>query len=109
PELPKAISLDGFADGERIADLAAVPVGDRILLGWVTYFDEGAVAVRRKKGARPPPKGSPAPAESSKQGASVVVRALDKDAEALGPPKVVSVKGISIGGVALAQGGAREA
>src|SRR5258708_40182613 len=39
PALPKMVSLDAFGEGDRIADLAALPLTDRILLAWVTYFD----------------------------------------------------------------------
>jgi hypothetical protein len=101
PELPKAVSLDAFGEGDRIADLSALAVGDSMLLGWVTYFDEGSAALRTKK-ARPIAKG-PATSDANKQGASVVVRALDKDGEALSPPKVLSSKAVSFGGVALAR------
>src|SRR5260221_2328586 len=103
PELPKAIAFDGFAEGDRIADLSAVASGERMLLAWVTYFDEGSVSMRKTKPARGAAKG-PSAADAAKQGASVYVRALDKDAEALAPAKVVSSKAISIGGVALARG-----
>jgi hypothetical protein len=106
PERPRAISLDSFGEGERIADLSAISVGDRILLGWVTYFDEGSAALRGKKTGRSSPKTPAAATETTKLGASVVVRALDKDAEALGPPKVVSFKGVSAGGIAFARGAA---
>jgi hypothetical protein len=96
------MSLDAFGEGDRIADLAALAAGERLLLGWVTYFDEASAALRTKKGSRPAAKGTPSP-DASKQGASVVVRALDKDGEALSPPKIVSSKGVSFGGVALAR------
>ncbi len=74
-----------------------------MLLAWVTYFDEGSVSMRKTKPARGAAKG-PSAADAAKQGASVYVRALDKDAEALAPAKVVSSKAISMGGVALARG-----
>jgi hypothetical protein len=102
--MPRTIAIDAFGEGDRIADLTALGVGDRMLLGWVTYFDEGAAALRKK--GRAAPKGASV-ADANKQGASVVVRALDKDGEALSPPKVVSSKAVSFGGVALAQGAAR--
>src|SRR5260221_3336964 len=41
PDLPRSVSLDGFAEGDRIADLAGLASGDRIVLAWVTYFDRG--------------------------------------------------------------------
>ena len=103
PELPRAISLDGFAEGDRIADLAGLAVGDRMLLAWVTYYDEGSAAARRKNPARAGSRGAAA-GDPGKQGASVVVRALDKEGEALSQPKVISSKAVSFGGVALAQG-----
>jgi hypothetical protein len=96
------VSLDAFGEGERIADLTGLAVGERMLLAWVTYFDDGAAALRRK-GSRPSSKAASPGAEPSKQGASVLVRPLDKDGEALGPAKVVSVKAVSSGGVALAR------
>jgi hypothetical protein len=107
PELPRAISLDGFAEGDRIADLAGLAVGDHMLLAWVTYYDEGSAAARRKKPARGGSRG-PAAADPGKQGASIVVRAIDREGEALSQPKVISSKAVSFGGVALAQGTGRK-
>jgi hypothetical protein len=105
PEFPKTVALDAFGEGDRIADLTALGVGDHVVLAWVTYFDEVSAALRssKKKGSRPAPKGPAATADAGKQGASVVVRALDKDGEAVSPPKVVSSKAVSFGGVALAR------
>jgi hypothetical protein len=105
PEFPKTISFDAFGEGDRIADLTGLAIGDRVMLGWVTYFDEASSALRNpKKPARAASKTAAAPLEGGKQGASVVVRALDKDGEALSPPKIVSSKAVSFGGVALARG-----
>lgn len=109
PALPKMVSLDAFGEGDRIADLVALRIGDRMLLAWVTYFDPNPLPVPAPKPTRA--RGAaraPSPAVS-KQGASVMVRALDQAAEPVGSPTVISVKAESVGGVALAAGtGARE-
>src|SRR3954462_10413840 len=38
---PRALSLDAFADGDRIADLTALADDPQVLLAWVTYVDPG--------------------------------------------------------------------
>jgi len=107
PALPRLSSLDAFGEGERIADLAAVPLGDRILLAWVTYFDPNPLQTAKPPRARGSAQ-PPAPAASA-QGASVTVRAIDKAGDPAGLPTVVSMKAESVGGVALAaKGGPRE-
>lgn len=102
-QLPRSVSLDAFGEGERIADLAGLSVGDRTLLAWVTYFDDAAASLRSKKSSRTGSKAVPAAGAPGKQGATVAVRSLDQVGDGLAPPKVVSVKAVSSGGVALAQ------
>jgi hypothetical protein len=99
PAFPRALALSALAEGERIADLAVLAQGDRFLLAWVTYFDGGGPALRATSRGG---KQRTAPAPQSQRGASVVVRALDAEGEALGTPNVISVKADSIGGVSLA-------
>jgi hypothetical protein len=96
---PRASRLGALAEGERIADLAVLAEADRFLLAWVTYFDGGGPL---RASARASGKRGVTPAPASQRGASVVVRALDADGEALGNPNVISIKADSIGGVSLA-------
>jgi hypothetical protein len=107
PAFPRTLALGAFAEGERIADLAVLPGADRYLLAWVTYFDGGGPS------ASPPPRtaGKKAPAPKTTQkaappgqkpGATVAVRALDLEGETLAEANVISIKGVSIGGVSLA-------
>jgi hypothetical protein len=101
PALPRMVSLDAFGEGDRIADLAAIQLADRILMAWVTYLDPKPVPSPNPTRAR----GTQAPSPAvSKQGASVMVRALDQAAEAVGPATVISLKAESVGGVAIAAG-----
>jgi len=102
PELPRTLSLGAFPEGERIADLAAVAVDDRILLAWVTYFDDGAASARRGRSAGRARAKAPASAEPPNKGASVMVRLLDKNGDPFAQPYVISTKAVSIGGVAVA-------
>jgi hypothetical protein len=102
PAFPRTIAFGALADGDRIADLAALATSDRYLLAWVTYFDGGGGALRAapapKKGAR-----ATKPDKSQdKQGAAVMARALDAQGESIGGANVISLKGESIGGVSLA-------
>ena len=107
PAFPRTLALSALAEGERIADLAALPAADRYLLAWVTYFDGGmptapsAPRAAGKKGApaKPTPK---ADVPGQKLGATVAVRALDLEGETLGDANVISVKAVSAGGVSLA-------
>jgi hypothetical protein len=104
PALPKALSLEALGEGERIADLAALGLEDRMLLAWVTYVDPGALPpARHPVLPRPVAKVSGSP-QAASQEASVMVRLLDKDGQALSQPNVISPKADSIGGVALAAG-----
>jgi hypothetical protein len=107
PAFPRTLALGAFAEGERIADLAVLSEANRYLLAWVTYFDGGMPSTS------PPPRatGKKAPAAKTKQraappgqkpGATVAVRALDLEGETLGEANVISVKGVSMGGVSLA-------
>jgi hypothetical protein len=105
PPFPRAMGLGALAEGERIADLSVLALPDRFLLAWVTYFDGGGPAVR--SAPRGASKKAAAPTPQQQRGASVVVRALDAEGEALSSANVISVKGDSIGGVSLA-GGATE-
>ena len=98
PAFPRALALGALAEGERIADLAALAQADRFLLAWVTYFDGGGPPSRVTRGAKQPPP------PQQQRGASVVVRALDMDGESIGASNVISVKADSIGGVSLAAG-----
>src|SRR5947207_719416 len=82
PAFPRIVSLDAFGEGDRIADLAALRVGDRTLLAWVTYWDPNPLPVSKSPRARSSAQ-APSPV-TSKQGASVMVRALDQAAEPLG-------------------------
>jgi hypothetical protein len=102
PALPRMESLDAFGEGDRIADLTAVRVADRILLAWITYSDPTPLPVPAPKATRARGAAHAPPPPPSKQGASVMVRALDKAAEPVGPPTVISAKAESVGGVALA-------
>ena len=98
PAFPRALGLGALAEGERIADLAVLAQPGRFLLAWVTYFDGGGPLLRAA------PRGGKKQTDASQQqrGASVVVRALDAEGEAIGASNVISVKGDSIGGVSLA-------
>jgi hypothetical protein len=107
PAFPRTLALGAFAEGERIADLAVLPQADRYLLAWVTYFDGGAPSTSPQP--RTAGKKAPAPKTTQKAtppgqkpGATVAVRALDQEGETLGEAIVISVKGVSIGGVSLA-------
>ena len=106
PLFPRAAELTELAEGERIADLAVLAQPDRFLLAWVTYFDGGGPVRTPARGAGK--KGPQPPAPASQRGASVLVRALDAEGEALGGANVISVKADSIGGVSLAPGGAAQ-
>jgi hypothetical protein len=101
PAFPRTLALGALAEGERIADLAVLAQGDRYLLAWVTYFDGGGPQLRAK--ARTSGKQAAAPAPPQR-GATVAVRALDAEGEAMGGSNVISVKADSIGGVSLAAG-----
>jgi hypothetical protein len=108
PAFPRLSSLDAFGEGDRMADLTALRLQDRILLAWVTYFDSSALVapkVAPKSGRSRSSSQSLSPA-ASKQGASVMVRAFNAAAEPAGPPAAISVKAESVGGVALALAGA---
>ncbi|HMJ56375.1 MAG TPA: hypothetical protein VK540_30115 [Polyangiaceae bacterium] len=102
PAFPRAGAVGALSEGERIADLTALAVGDRFLLAWVTYFDGGGPALRAS--SRGPAKKGATPGPQQQRGATVVVRALDAEGEALGAANVISVKADSIGGVSLAAG-----
>ena len=109
PAFPRSLSLGALAEGERIADLAALAQSDRTILAWVTYFDGAGAALRAaptsKRGAAKgaPARGAPAKAEKQdKQGATVMARALDAEGEAIGVANLISMKADSIGGVSLA-------
>jgi hypothetical protein len=99
PAFPRAVALGALAEGERIADLAVLAQSDRFLLAWVTYFDGGGPPMRAA--ARGGAKQASAP-PAQQRGASVVVRALDAEGEAIGAANIISVKADSIGGVSLA-------
>jgi hypothetical protein len=101
PAFPRASALGALTEGERIADLAVLAGPDRFLLAWVTYFDGGGPL-----GASPRGRGKRGAATSPAQqrGATVAVRALDAEGEALGSANIISVKADSIGGVSLAAG-----
>jgi len=103
PSLPRAVRFGALTEGERIADLAVLAEGDRFLLAWVTYFDGGGSprASSRATGKREAPAAS-----QQLRGATVGVRVLDAEGEALGSANVISVKADSIGGVSLAAGAA---
>ena len=101
PVFPRASVLGALTEGERIADLAVLTEPDRFLLAWVTYFDGGgplgaSTRGRGKRGAATSP--------AQQRGATVAVRALDAEGEALGSTNIISVKADSIGGVSLAAG-----
>jgi len=102
PPFPRAVALGALTEGERIADLAVLAQPDRFLLAWVTYFDGGGPALRGS--ARGAGKKGAMPASQPQRAATVVVRALDTDGEAVGGANVISVKADSIGGVSLAAG-----
>jgi hypothetical protein len=102
PAFPRAAALGALAEGERIADLAVLAQPDRFLLAWVTYFDGGGALRATSRGSA---KKRAQPAAEQLRGATVAVRALDAQGEALGGTVVISVKADSIGGVALAAGG----
>ena len=107
PAFPRTLGLGAFAEGERIADLTVLPQADRYLLAWVTYSDGGMPSTSpppRTAGKKAPaPKMTQkAPPPGQKPGATVAVRALDLEGETLGEANVISVKGVSIGGVSLA-------
>ena len=100
PAFPRALALGALAEGERIADLSVLAQPGRFLLAWVTYFDGGGPLLRAApRGGR---KQTDAPPPQQQRGASVVVRALDAEGEAIGASNVISVKADSIGGVSLA-------
>jgi hypothetical protein len=107
PAFPRTLALSALAEGERIADLAVLPTEGRYLLAWVTYFDGGGPSASPaprapSKKAAPPKAPQKAAAPGQKLGATVAVRALDQEGETLGEFTVISVKGVSIGGVSLA-------
>jgi hypothetical protein len=103
PAFPRASALGALAEGERIADLAVLPLPDRFLIAWVTYFDGGGPL---RAGPRIAGKKAAAPGPEQQRGATVAVRALDAEGEALTSANVISVKADSIGGVSIAAGAA---
>ena len=97
---PRALSLDAFADGDRIADLTALAVEPQVLLAWVTYVDPGG-GPSPKESQKRGGKGSPISARPT-MGATVSVRPLDPKLEPMAAPKVISAKADAAGGVSLA-------
>jgi hypothetical protein len=87
PSLP-VMSSAAFAQGARIADMAAVRSSAGMLVAWVTYV------------GRPPDTGK-GRRKNDGPAASVVVRALDEHAEPVRPATAVSSRADPVGGVAI--------
>ena len=89
---------------EQVSELSAVQVGDRTLLGWVTYF------VEPPPGQAPlaaGPKTAGAPGDPKKPAAAQLsVLSLDSSGKAAGAPTILSIRAMSAGGVAIAPGSA---
>lgn len=107
---PHAVAVDAVAKGDHLADVATAAVGDRTLVAWVTYFVEGSAAPAPKRAAKDAKKGSgERPGDPKRpRAATVAVRAIDAKGAAVGKETVVSIRGASVGGVALAAGAPAE-
>ncbi len=84
-------AIDAPASG-----LSAVRVGESSLVAWITYFVEGPGATAKK----PPPN---APGDPGKPAAAQIgLQELDEQGRPTGSPKLITVRGYSPGGVAMA-------
>jgi hypothetical protein len=90
--LVRASAWGTFGEAERIADLQVAPAGAGSLLAWVTYVD-------------PPPPAARGRERGERRTASVFVRPIDQEGEALATPKLISSKAVATGGVSLPSDG----
>jgi hypothetical protein len=103
---PLAKSLTSVWGGERVARAVATPTAGGTMLAWVTSYIEAApppepLPVAKGKGKGKGAKAPPKPAKPVEGGAVVATRVRRADGT-LGPVQVLSKKGVSVGGVALA-------
>lgn len=90
---PRAIAWETLLAGEKLADVDSLKLAGGSLVGWVTHVPEDF----------PDPSSKTSP----KTAATVGVRALDERGEAKSEPTVISVRGTSVGGIALAADSSR--
>ncbi len=85
------VSVDG-----PLSTLSATSVGSSSLVGWITHFVESPAGNAR----RPPPD---APGDPSKPvAAEVGLQLVDNHGVPVGPRRLISVRGYSPGGIAIA-------
>jgi hypothetical protein len=109
---PKALSNEVLRSiNEHISELSAAQVGDRVLVGWITYFVEppsapaapGAPAPKKAKSLGEP--AAAAPGDPKKPtAANLSLLSLDASGKAAAAPTIISVRALSAGGVAIAPG-----
>lgn len=93
---------------EHLSEVAAAQVGDKTLVGWVTYFVEpppGTAAAAAPKPAKLPADPAAIPGDPSKPtAANLSVIALDPSGKSAPAPTIISVRALSVGGVSIAAG-----
>ena len=92
-DAPRIGMVTTLASGEPFADLAVATVAGATLVATVTSALDGA-------------SGSLAPKKGEKEGATLAIRVLDAKGALQATPSVLSTRALSIGGVAIAAGGA---
>lgn len=90
---PRVTALQALSRSEPVADLAVAKVGPSDLLAWVTYLDPATPIVRAKT-----------PAPDGKYEAPRALLRVQSLAPGAPEPTVLSYRGHSLGGVALAPG-----
>ncbi len=91
PGAPRAVGLRTLATGEAFATVAAVKMGDGILVASLTAAGDEPTPERGRR--------------REETGSSVVVRLVDGRGEVLAGPFTITARAVGTGGLALAAGG----
>ncbi len=97
PKPPRASKMEAIAATDPLSDVDAAQMGESTLAAWVTFFDHTTPYVRRTK---PAPDGRFDPLRALVQVAS------NKTGGTFSTPQTISLRARTLGGVALAPGGA---